>query len=94
MNEKLIEKKLCAAVKRLGGAAIKIWCASFTGMPDRLILLPGGRVAFTELKSTGGVLRPRQKVVIAWLRGLGFEVRVIDSLEGLEDFINFLQYAF
>ena len=53
MNEKLLEKKLREGVKVKGGIALKLTSISLTGLPDRLVLLPGGRVKFAELKSTG-----------------------------------------
>lgn len=84
MNEKLIEKKLVEGVKKLGGVALKLVSPSFTGLPDRLILLPGARVYFAELKSTGRKLSPRQLVVKAFLEGLGFTVFVIDDREILQ----------
>jgi hypothetical protein len=86
MNEKLIEKKLRELVKKLGGIALKFFCLSFTGMPDRIVLMPGGRIWFVELKSTGKKPTPRQGVVHAFLRKLGFEVCVIDTQEGLDEF--------
>jgi len=86
MNEKLIEKKLRELVKKLGGIALKFFCMSFTGMPDRIVLMPGGRIWFVELKSTGMKPTPRQAIVHAFLRKLGFEVWVIDTQEGLTEF--------
>lgn len=90
MNEKLIDRKLCEAVKKLGGLAVKLWSPTFTGMPDRLILLPGGKVCFAEFKSTGKVLKPRQKIVIALLQKLGFTVFVIDDQPGLDGCVKAL----
>jgi hypothetical protein len=86
MNEKLIEKKLRELVKKMGGIALKFFCMSFTGMPDRIVLMPRGHVWFVELKSTGKKPTPRQQVVHTFLRKLGFEVWVIDSQELLNDF--------
>lgn len=88
MNEKLIEKKLVAGVKKLGGLALKFFSVWFTGVPDRIVLMPGGRIYFAELKTTGKELQPRQVIVIALLRRLGFKVYVIDDLIGLETFLN------
>lgn len=94
MTEKQLEHALKVRVKvQTGGEALKLFSASFTGLPDRMILMPGGRVAFAELKSPGKKPSPRQLVAHRFLQKLGFEVRVIDSLEGLEDFINFLKFA-
>lgn len=72
-------------VKRLGGLALKLECPGYTGVPDRLILLPGGRVRFVELKAPGRTERPRQRVVQAILRGLGFTVySAVDSPAAVE----------
>jgi hypothetical protein len=55
-------------------------------MPDRIVLMPGGRIWFVELKTTGKKPTPRQEFVIGWLRKLGFEVWVIDTQELLNEF--------
>lgn len=86
MNEKLLEKKLCRWAKKLGGEAYKWWPVSVTGIPDRIVLLPGGRIGFAELKSTGEDLRPRQRVVIKFLLKLGFLVGIVDDLHSLQKF--------
>lgn len=91
MNEKLLERKLREGVQKLGGLALKFTSPSFTGVPDRIILMPTGRIWFAEVKSTGEDLKPRQKIVIPILRKLGFDVRVIDSQEKLDSLINDLQ---
>jgi len=88
MNEKLIERKLREAIKQKGGLALKIFAPFFTGMPDRLILLPGGRVEFVELKSTGDNQTPRQRIVTKLLRKLGFNVSLIDDQTKLTAFLN------
>ncbi len=81
MREKDIEKKLVQATKNMGGIAPKLVSPGFDGMPDRLLLLPGGRIAFVELKAPGKAPRPLQEVRIRQLRGLGFRVYVIDNTE-------------
>jgi hypothetical protein len=53
IDEKTIEKKLINAVKSMGGIAPKFVSPGFDGMPDRLVLLPGGVMAFAELKAPG-----------------------------------------
>lgn len=83
-SEKLLEKKLGRAVRQLGGKSIKIDARYFTGVPDRLIVLPEGRVVFVEVKSTGVKPRKIQLYVHKILRGLGFDVRVIDSTSKIE----------
>ena len=81
MREKSIESKLTAEVRRLGGLAPKFVSPGLDGVPDRLILLPGGKVAFAELKAPGKTLRPLQAVRKRQLEALGFRVFVIDCIE-------------
>ena len=86
--EKFFEKKLRETVAKLGGIAIKLLSPSFTGLPDRLVLMPGGRVWFVELKSPGKKQTPRQLIVSEQLRRLGFVILVIDSEITLNEFLN------
>jgi len=79
MKEKTIEQKLIQAVKAAGGNAPKLTCPGFAGMPDRLVLLPGGRIAFVEVKRPGGKLRALQESRHDLLRRLGFRVYVLDD---------------
>lgn len=88
MNEKLIEKKLKQGVERIGGKALKFTSPFYTGMPDRLVLLPGGKVKWAEIKTTGKDLSPVQDVRKAELEALGFEVAVIDDQQTLTHFLN------
>ena len=88
MNEKLIERKLVDGVKKLGGWALKFWPITFTGFPDRIVILPGGRIHFVELKTTGADLKPRQKIVIPKLIKMGCSVFVIDSQDLLNEFFK------
>ena len=83
-SEKVIERKLVAEVKAAGGWAIKLLATQVTGLPDRMVLLPEGRMFFVELKSTGKRPSNIQEFVHEKLRGLGFRVYVIDSKEAAE----------
>lgn len=86
MLEKDIERYLRGCVKALGGWCLKLVCPGFTGMPDRLILLPGGSICFVELKRPGQQERQRQKFVQARLRRMGFVVfSSVDSRRKAED---------
>ena len=79
MREKEIEKRLVRAVKDMGGIAPKFVSPGLDGVPDRLILLPGGHLAFAELKAPGQRPRPLQQRRIVQLRQLGFRVYIIDN---------------
>lgn len=81
MREKQIENKLATEAKKLGGIALKFVSPSFDGMPDRLVLMPDGHIAFVELKAPGKKPRPLQLSRHRLLRSLGFRVYVIDSVE-------------
>ena len=83
-SEKKIEKKLRDTVKAKGGLSLKLLPFQFTGLPDRLVILPGGSAQFVETKSTGDTLSPRQKIVHAKLNALGFTVRIINKIEDIE----------
>lgn len=61
--------------------AVKFVSPGLSGVPDRLLLIPGGRVAFAELKAPGGRLRPLQVRRKAQLEAMGFPVYVIDSID-------------
>ena len=60
MREKTIEAKLVKNVRSMGGLALKFSSPGVDGVPDRLVLLPGGRIAFIELKAPGETLRSLQ----------------------------------
>lgn len=91
MREKIIEKKLTAAVKKAGGIAPKFVSPSYDGMPDRLVLLPDGIIAFAELKAPGKRPRQLQEARHRLLRSLGFRVYVIDSEEQIGGMLDELR---
>ena len=74
MQEKYIEQKLVGTVKSMGGMAPKFVSPGIDGMPDRIVLLPMGRIAFVECKATGKKMRPLQKKRKKQLEALGFLV--------------------
>lgn len=81
MREKIIERKLVAAVKKTGGMALKFVSPGFDGMPDRIVLLPDEHIAFVEVKAPGKKPRSLQLARHRLLRKLGFPVYVIDSAD-------------
>lgn len=80
-RENLIEKHLVAEVKKAGGVAFKFVSPGFRSVPDRIVLLPGGRIVFVECKAPGKPPRPDQLREHERLRKLGFTVVVLDSKE-------------
>lgn len=87
-SEKVLERSLVEKIRQRGGICVKLQGNMYAGMPDRLILLPGGRVVFVELKSEG--IKPRKLQLIRHeeLRALGFKVFVIDTHEKLTQFLD------
>jgi len=88
MIEKQIERRLAAGVKELGGKAYKFISPGNAGVPDRLVLLPGGVVKFVELKNASGRLRPVQKLTIKEMVQLGAEVHTLYSVNDVEKFLK------
>lgn len=91
MREKHIEQKLTKVVKMAGGLALKFISQGYDGMPDRLVLLPCGRIAFVEVKSHGMTPRPLQKKRHEMLRRLGFKVYVLDDPEQIGGILDEIQ---
>ena len=84
MRENRVEKVLGWEVKDRGGWAIKL-LPSVSGLPDRMVLMPGGRLIFVELKSPDGTVKAHQTVVHERLRRLGFEVLVLSSTTAVRE---------
>lgn len=88
MREKDIEQKFIREVKTRGGLALKFISPNVNGVPDRLVLLPKGNVAFVELKAPGKKMRPLQIKRKIQLESLGFLVYCIDRKEEIEGVID------
>ena len=81
MREKNTEQKLVSTIKSMGGIAPKFVSPGYDGMPDRIVLVPGGHMAFVEVKAPGEKPRALQLARHELLRGLGFKVYVLDDAE-------------
>lgn len=88
MLEKRIETKLVEEVDKLKGQCLKLNSQSANGVPDRLVLLPGKRLYFIELKRPGKKLQPLQLYWKNLLNSYGFPAIKIDSLEDVDKFIR------
>lgn len=86
MRESYIERKLVEVVKKHGGVCWKWVSPSLAGVPDRIVMMPSGRICFAELKQPDGRLTARQEAVHQTLRGLDFEVFVLWSLDDIAEF--------
>lgn len=88
MREQFIEKKFTDAVKKMGGIAPKFVSPGLDGVPDRLVLLPMGRMAFVEFKAPGKKMRPLQIRRKKQLESLGYKVFCVDSIEQIGGVID------
>lgn len=91
MREREIERKLVDAVKERGGICWKFTSPGTAGVPDRIVLMPKGRIAFVEVKATGEEPRKLQLSRHKLLRRLGFQVFVLDKPEQIGGMLDAIQ---
>lgn len=91
MREKYIEQKLVNEVKKCGGICLKLASTGCAGIPDRLILMTKGKIAFVELKAPNQKPRKLQLIRHKRLEELGFKVYVIDDIEKIGGVIDDIQ---
>ena len=88
MRESYLERQLVQTVGNMGGLALKFVSPGMAGVPDRLVLLPDGKMAFVEMKAPGKKPTSLQRMRHGQLRDLGFRVYVIDSMEKIGGMLN------
>ena len=88
MRERDIESKLRDAVKAVGGLCWKFTSPGTSGVPDRIVLMPQGRIAFVETKAPGEVPRKIQLKRHKQLRVLGFQVYVLDDKKDIAELVH------
>lgn len=87
-SEKIIEKFLVDEIRKIKMVCLKYSNPNMVGYPDRVILMPGGRVIWVELKSAGRKPSMPQKIRMRELAEMGHDVRVIDSRVGVRELIR------
>ena len=87
MLEADVEDELSAGMAHLGGLYFKFRPFGIIGVPDRICLLPGGRLIFVELKKPRGTVKPWQARMHTRLRELGFRVEVLWSIQQVRTFV-------
>lgn len=88
MEESRIENYLKRQIEKIGGKAYKWNPTGVIGVPDRMVLLPGGKVVFVELKAPGKKARKIQEYRAKELIKLGFQVECLDTVEKVDLFIK------
>lgn len=93
MTEKEIEQMLVKEVKKRGGLALKFISPGVNGVPDRLVLMHGGKIGFVELKAPGKKMRPLQIKRKVQLEALGFLVYCIDDPKKIGGIVDGIEKA-
>lgn len=88
MLEKELEKKFTDKVKAAGGRAYKFTSPGNDGVPDRLVVLPGGHIGFVELKQKGKKPTKLQSLQMERLKSLGCFVCVLDDPAKMDTVIS------
>ena len=91
MREKMVEAALVKAVKEKHGLALKFVSPGLAGVPDRVVLLPHGKLAFVELKAPGEKMRPLQLKRKDQIEALGFRVFCIDGTDQIGGILDAVQ---
>lgn len=88
MQEANIEKFLKKCVEDSGGLCLKFVSPSMAGVPDRIVLLPHGKIFFVELKAPGKKAKPHQERLHTVFKNLGATVYVADSKEKVREIMS------
>lgn len=88
MRERDIERKLTHEVEKRGGLSFKWTSPGQTGVPDRIVILPGGRIWFAELKTDTGRTTAVQEYQQKRLRDAGCNVITIHGEKELNEWIK------
>ena len=91
MLERDVEKWLGERVKELGGLYYKLLSPGNDGVPDRIVILPEGRIYFVELKTKNGRLSPIQEYQIRCLKMRGIDVVVIKGIDEARRWLSGIQ---
>lgn len=88
MREKDLERKLVEGIRQLGGLCLKFVSPGVNGVPDRIVMLPGGRIIFVEMKAKNGRLSQQQQAVLARFTRLGVDWAVVSTPQLLNIFLE------
>ncbi len=88
LNESAIERKFVTLVNNCGGLARKFVSPNQRGVPDRIVIWPGGVVHFVELKTRNGKLSKLQESEQKKLTERGCTVLTLYGLDGVHQYLN------
>jgi hypothetical protein len=87
VTENKVEERLTRGVKELGGECLKWVSPGRVGVPDRIVLMPGGRITFVELKAPQGKLSAAQARTLGMLLDMGCRTAVVSTPEQVDEFL-------
>ena len=93
MLEKRVEQMLTRGVEALGGKSFKWVSPGHDGVPDRIIVMPGGYVYFVEMKAETGELSALQRFQLRQLKSLGCHALVLHGADETQLFLTYLRMA-
>lgn len=93
MRERDVEQALTRAVQAHGGLCWKFTSPGLAGVPDRIIILPEGKIGFVEVKAPGQKPRPLQTHRLNQLHALGATALTIDHPDQIEGALNAIRTA-
>ena len=91
MLEKQIEHKLLTETRKRDGLCLKFISPGWNGVPDRIVLLPGGKIGFVEVKKSGENPRTLQLRRHKQIRKLGFQVFILDDPDDIGGLLDAIQ---
>lgn len=87
MRERTVESHLRTACREAGLLCLKYTSPARGGVPDRIVVADG-KVVFVELKRPGQKPNRRQLETHAKMRRYGADVRVVDSVESVDELVD------
>lgn len=90
-KENRVEQRLIDGVKALGGRTFKFVSPGLAGVPDRIVILPGGTVNFVEVKAPGGKPSELQLRRLTQLRKLGVKALILTGIDEVEHYLDNLR---
>ena len=88
MRESKIENRLVCLVRERGGLCYKFVSPGNPGVPDRIVITPGGRTIYVELKTEVVRLANIQKWQLSEMQARGADVRVLYGLDQVKAFVD------
>ena len=88
MKESAIEESFREQVKKKNCLCFKFISPGNSGVPDRIVVTPEGKVIFVELKARGGMVGRVQQYQINRLLDRNCDVRILRGMDDVNRFVE------